>query len=317
MGHAAQQQQQQQQQTSVDEAQWPLPCAVAPIQSPITSAALPASPRKKRTWTKLVQGVWEEKPVLAPTSALFGLARPPKEIPAGMRIVKVDATVDSGAEAIVAPPNVIPGKLLPSEMSQSNREYRAANGSRIRNHGQTSAEFKTQEGHMCELLFQIADVERVLLGVTPLTSCGHEVRLRKEDGEIYHPASGRSLALSRDGGVYHLAMYFLVRDSGGNSDHNGDQRDTAPLSDASGTGRLDAARTQQQQQQQLGSDCSLHRRDGAPLAGVSDEIGRTMMQQQTHQQQQQHAQQQSPPQPSLTQARPRAMQAEGFGRPGP
>ena len=129
-----------------------------------------------------------------------------------MKVVKVDATIDSGAEAVVAPKGVIPGALVDSEMSRYGKHYRAANGSKIKNFGQTEAEFKTEEGHICKLLFQVADVERVLVGVTPLTQSGHEVTLGKDKGEILHVSSGRRISLPRRGGVYHLPMYFLVSD---------------------------------------------------------------------------------------------------------
>ena len=212
-------------------ASWPLPCAVAPIQPRTPQpkrnehAAL-TSKARKRSWTKL-QTLTEDRPVSDPgaprdgqqqdqqRSAIFGLAVPPSAVPAGWKVLKVDATIDSGAEAVVAPPGSIPGALAPSPMSRGGRQYRAANGSRIRNLGQTAAEFRTNEGHSCGLLFQIAEVERVLVGVTPLTEAGHEVRLRQHDGEIVHVAAGKTIALTRSGGVYQMAMYFLVKDGDG------------------------------------------------------------------------------------------------------
>ena len=211
---------------------WPLPCAAAvnptrccPTSSSTSSSSLGSSrsagPRRRRDW-KLLQGVWSETPSKSTStspscsssssSALFGLTAPPA-VPEGMRVLRVDGTLDSGAEAVVAPRDVIPGPLLASEMSQNGKQYRAANGSRIRNFGQTEAEFRTEEGHMCKLLFQIADVERVLIGVTPLTASGHEVRLGKEGGEILHVATGKTINLKRRGGVFHLPMYFLVPDN--------------------------------------------------------------------------------------------------------
>ena len=106
-------------------------------------------------------------------SAILGLAGPSAAIPAGYKIIQVEATIDSGAEAVVAPPGAIPGLVAPSPMSINGRQYRAANGSKIKNHGQTAAEFRTSKGHACGLLFQIADVERVLIGVAPLAEAGH------------------------------------------------------------------------------------------------------------------------------------------------
>ena len=103
-------------------------------------------------------------------------------------------------------------------MSSQGWHYRAANGSRIRNYGQTTGKFLSREGHACEMVFQIADVERVLVGVTPLAQMGNEVTLRANDGEIRHIASGRTISLTRKGGVYIMNMYFLVDDTDQN--HN-------------------------------------------------------------------------------------------------
>ena len=95
-------------------------------------------------------------------------------------------------------------------MSSQGWHYRAANGSRIRNYGQTTGKFLSREGHACEMVFQIADVQKVLVGVTPLAQMGNEVTLRANDGEIRHIASGRTISLTRKGGVYTMNMYFLV-----------------------------------------------------------------------------------------------------------
>ena len=213
---------------------WPLPCSVAanPIRQSLAevvpgapTATTPTTTRRRRNW-KLLQGVWEDtreesdqnKPNHedddgSQPAALCGLTVPAR-IPDGMRVVRVDATVDSGAEAVVAPKGIIPGGLSPSEMSRSGKMYRAANGSKIANFGQTKADFRTGEGHHCQLLFQVADVERVLIGVTPLTESGHMVKLGKDGGEIMHVATGRRIALQRRGGVYHLPMFFLVPNEG-------------------------------------------------------------------------------------------------------
>ena len=95
-------------------------------------------------------------------------------------------------------------------MSSAGRQYRAANGSRIRNHGQVPARFVSSEGHSCEMVFQIADVERILIGATPLTRMGNEFHLREEDGDIVHAETGRRIHLLRKGGVYVMLMHFLV-----------------------------------------------------------------------------------------------------------
>ena len=62
------------------------------------------------------------------------------------------------------------------------------------------------------MTFQIADVNRILIGVTPLTKAGNDIFLREEDGEIVHRKSGKKINLVREGGVYVMPMHFLVDD---------------------------------------------------------------------------------------------------------
>ena len=83
----------------------------------------------------------------------------------------------------------------------------------IANYGEVDATFKTKESHDCSMVFQIAGVERVLVGCTPLAEAGNEVTLRKADGDIRHVATGKSIGLERAGGVCALAMHFLVIES--------------------------------------------------------------------------------------------------------
>ena len=69
-----------------------------------------------------------------------------------------------------------------------------------------------EEGHECSLVFQVAAVERALVGVSPIAKVGHEVRMREGSGEIIHLPSGRQINLRVKGGVYVMTMYFLVDD---------------------------------------------------------------------------------------------------------
>ena len=80
----------------------------------------------------------------------------------------VEAVVDSGAEQSVAPPGIFPDAVCPSAMSQSGRGYRAANGTRIRNLGETDVFFSTVDGVKCGMPFQIAEVERPLIAASQL-----------------------------------------------------------------------------------------------------------------------------------------------------
>ena len=118
--------------------------------------------------------------------------------------------VDSGAEETVAPPGLLPGRVVESPMQRVGGRYRAASGSRIPNLGQQDVSLKTPEGHGCSLRFQVADVERPLIFVSQLSKTGHKVEFEGAQGFITHKQSGKRIRLQPMGGVYLLRM--KVRD---------------------------------------------------------------------------------------------------------
>lgn len=124
--------------------------------------------------------------------------------PEGERVIEV--VVDSGAVQSVAPPGLFPGEVEPSMMSKAGRTYRAANGSRIRNLGQVRVPFVSAEGHKCSFPFQVAEVEHALLSVGHLAAAGNRVELHDKGGTITHILSGKTMALTRRGGVYVLRL---------------------------------------------------------------------------------------------------------------
>ncbi len=126
--------------------------------------------------------------------------------PRGGRIV--EAVVDSGAVHSVTPPGVFPGQTVPSLWSKTGRGYRAANGTGIKNLGQVAVRFSTAEGDMCNIPFQVAEVEQPLLSVAHLTGAGNRVELGHANGRVVNLKTGRSIALERRGGVYIMRMYL-------------------------------------------------------------------------------------------------------------
>ena len=118
----------------------------------------------------------------------------------------IEVVVDSGAVQSVAPPGLFPGTVEPSAMSRAGRTYRAANGSQIRNLGQVRVPFVSPEGHKCSFPFQVAEVEHALLSVGHLAAAGNKVELHDKGGLITNVASGKTMALTRRGGVYVLRL---------------------------------------------------------------------------------------------------------------
>ena len=118
----------------------------------------------------------------------------------------VEAVVDSGAEESVVPPGVFSAPVVPSPMSRKGAQYRAANGTRIRNLGQQKVLFCAPEGHKCSMPFQVAEVERPLISVAQLAAAGNRVELDAHGGRIVNRATGKAIELKRRGGVYLLEM---------------------------------------------------------------------------------------------------------------
>ncbi len=119
----------------------------------------------------------------------------------------VEAVVDSGAVHSVAPPLRFPGPMTSSPWSRAGRGYRAANGTGIKNLGQANVAFGTNEGHKCQIPFQVAEVEQPLLSVEHLTAAGNKVELGANDRRIVNFSTGRTIALEKRGGVYLLKMF--------------------------------------------------------------------------------------------------------------
>jgi hypothetical protein len=97
--------------------------------------------------------------------------------------------------------------MTSSPWSRAGRGYRAANGTGIKNLGQVQVAFSTNEGHKCQIPFQVAEVEQPLLSFAHLTAAGNKVELGAHDGRIINLSTGRTIALEKRGGVYLLKMF--------------------------------------------------------------------------------------------------------------
>mgnify|MGYP000119920566 FL=1 len=103
--------------------------------------------------------------------------------------------------------------MTSSPWSRAGRGYRAANGTGIKNLGQVQVAFGTNEGHKCQIPFQVAEVEQPLLSVAHLTAAGNKVELEASDGRIVNLTTGRTIALEKRGGVYLLKMFVAYGDA--------------------------------------------------------------------------------------------------------
>ena len=89
--------------------------------------------------------------------------------------------------------------------------YIAADGVEIPNEGELDVAVNTQEGHECQMTWQVADIQKTLLAVPALTKSGHEVVFRKKDGYIRNLKSGRTIKFDKKGELYITTMWMSTR----------------------------------------------------------------------------------------------------------
>ena len=122
----------------------------------------------------------------------------------------IDFTVDSGAADTVANGDVAPTcKTVSSEGSRSGVKYVAAAGKVISNEGEKNVKTQTEEGHLCAIKIQIAQVNKALLSVSKICDAGHEVTFHKDGGQIVHKLTGQVVKFRRVAGVYRLRVKIM------------------------------------------------------------------------------------------------------------
>jgi hypothetical protein len=116
--------------------------------------------------------------------------------------------MDSGAGDHVASPEDVEGFAIEeSPNSKAGRNFVAANGGKIRNHGQSTVKMRTTNGKRVASTFQVADVTRPLYSVSKLCDAGYDVAFSKteatvkKDGKLIHK-------FHREGGLYVCEMHI-------------------------------------------------------------------------------------------------------------
>ena len=123
---------------------------------------------------------------------------------------RIDAAVDSAAIDSVIPVPMLPHiKLQPSRRSLAGKQYISANDKEIKNHGEKKVAFQTMEKLNKAIMFQMADVSRVLISVDKLNAAGSDVHLRKKGAYIITPQKER-IGLKRKNGAYILTMWIKI-----------------------------------------------------------------------------------------------------------
>ena len=109
--------------------------------------------------------------------------------------------VDSGAIDTVGPKSV--GRafaMKETKASKSGKNYVAANGSVIKNHGERPTTAETENGLKVSMPMQVADVKKVLMSTHKMNETGLKVVLDGSNSFFVEKQSGKSTPIEYENG---------------------------------------------------------------------------------------------------------------------
>jgi hypothetical protein len=135
--------------------------------------------------------------------------------PMSIRSRAMRVALDSGAGDHVASPHDVEGfAIVPSEYSKAGRNFVAANGGKIINHGEATMKMKNEKGKKIASTFQVADVTRPLYSVSKLCDAGYKVEFDGDEAVVTRKKTGKVVqSFKREGGLYVTEVH--VGDDGG------------------------------------------------------------------------------------------------------
>ena len=125
---------------------------------------------------------------------------------------RVQATLDSGAAASVAPKQAFPDyPIRATESSEGGLAYAAANGGLVHDEGRVEPVFTTDEGLMLAVGYSVADVHKVLTSAASVCNKGFGIWLDGVGCESYiiDKTTGDKIMLWQEDGVYVYNMNVL------------------------------------------------------------------------------------------------------------
>lgn len=131
------------------------------------------------------------------------------------KVNKGRITIDSGAAESVIPPDMLEEvPIQESAGSRSGLYYIAANGGKMPNVGEKHVRFRTKEGLVSSVLFQVTAARKPLASVSKIVRKGNKVVFAPDSSYIENIASGQRMNIVEDRGTYHLDVDFLTEGFG-------------------------------------------------------------------------------------------------------
>jgi hypothetical protein len=121
--------------------------------------------------------------------------------------IDIKVVLDSGAGAHVMNKNDCPGyEIKESPMTRAGAEFKAANGSTIRNYGEVRVEMVARDSkggaHNITSKFEAADVTRALWSVGLICDAGLDVKFNKSRASVIDANGVELCAFNRENGLY-------------------------------------------------------------------------------------------------------------------
>ena len=127
--------------------------------------------------------------------------------------VRNGITLDSGCSVFVIPSDWLKWFVLEaSEGSRRGQKFIAATCQGIKNEGQRTVKFSTEDGKRRRMTFQVAQVNNILASVAGICDNGNEVTFTATGGRIVSIRNSRIAKFRRHGNVYVMDIWVLNPD---------------------------------------------------------------------------------------------------------
>ena len=133
---------------------------------------------------------------------------PKKNVEVKDKWVKVRVTMDSGAAGHVMPETMFPHVKL--ELKTSLKKFVAAIGEQIKDLGQKSIPFKTNEEFQRCTTFRSANVVKPLVSMQKVVRAGNVVVLDEKNPHIRNTRDGKVIKMDVNNGVYTMDMWICL-----------------------------------------------------------------------------------------------------------